>query len=462
MPPNVSKKPRLRIHYGNPYVFAESLLPALPALAQKFEIHLSLEESAHWPDSLLPDLEVLKKSSVIERMWIFPAPRSLISRHLFLAGHIRENPPEAFDLLLLGTESEVAERYLINAVQKKVVVVVYWPALGYVLLNQWIESGAVSASNPPQPEPLRKKIQGLTVGQLIRKILLRILSEVRRAAWLLRLAVLRRRKAVRRWFDRRLLPLLLRGSSFADSPLDRITSASGGRADYVLFCDTEQPRAFKALFAEHGQTGTTFLTVRHPGARLACDCDTRGPQESKKNLLLLTSFSEKRRPVPESLLRSILRDTLVVAQATGQKIFDVRSHPRSNRIWDQQIITHLRAHGIVIDDDHAGGPIAKIACSYQTAAGFGSSAVHVFRAACRRIRIVRFEEATEQIYPGSRAMDPLEEGIHWLRADGSNAAAIFQEDPASWPQPPEMSLEQVLTAIVEDKGAAAAKGISNG
>lgn len=444
------EKARLRIHYGNPYVFAESLLPALPAIADNFEIFLSLEESAHWPLDLRSKLDELQRASVIRQIWVFPEHRSLIGKHRFIVRHIRENPLSQFSMLLLGTESEVTERYLISAVNKQFPVVVYWPALGYVLLNQWIESGGMSPA-PGEPGGLRRKIRSLTLAEIVRKAALRILLELRGVVASVRAAVLRRKKAVRRWLDRRALPRLLGGRSFADGPLDRITSASGGRADYVVFCDTEQPRAFSKLFAAHGQTETKFLTVRHPGARPVCDCANRGPESRKKNLLLLTSFGEKHRPVPDSLLRSILRDTMIVAEATGQKVFDVRSHPRSNRIWDRQIMDHLRQNGIKIDNDNAGGPIAEIACTYQTASGFGSSAVHVFRAACRHIRIVRFEEATEQIYPGSRAMDPLEEGIHWLRADGSNARAIFDEDPASWPVPPAESLDQVLAGIANKR-----------
>jgi len=365
------KRQCILIYCANGYSFVEYFKPVIKSLISDFDIELIQGDYCLSTQTTKALEELSSKASFSYRIApVLNSSNPVFSYHRKINQIIKDLDKKTFDLLILGTDCNSLDRYLINfARSRKIkVVAMHSNIIQMQVLAKYRKAMGI-IDQKFFPSNFKTRVAKLKSSQnKVKFIAAQILSRITSCP----------KKFGRSWrkvSDRYLCPLLFSKTIFRQSKYDKF-QFTAGRTDGVICYDPVDLEALKQVVTP---IKTGYL-ARHPSTYYSADISQAA---SKKLLVLLTSYSVE---LPQDQF-DFWRDSIErAANETGVTEIHLRFHPRTkdNLTWPRRLIAEIGKLGlevVVVDSNQES--LAETAADYLGVIGTVSGSLRTARAASR-------------------------------------------------------------------------------
>jgi len=364
-------RPNILMYCGNGYSFGEYFKPIIEDLIGDCRIKF-LQGGYHLASATIRSLENVSQRKFFSYQIVhaFDRMESAFDYHKGISQLINSLSEESFNLLIVNTDSNLLDRYLINFARAKgmKVVIAHANIMTAEVLRSYRENKGIK-NEKLTPGSIKAKINKLHSSENKTGVILSyILKHIRSAP-------LRISRHWKSFANHYLWPWFFSKTVFRKNKYDKFSFTSG-RGDAVICYDPMDMEALKSLVP----TVKNIYLARHPSVYYSADI----PKDiSKKLLVLLTSYLVE---LPEDQF-IFWRDTIrKISQETGVTEIHIRFHPRtdSKLIWPKKLIEAIRNLGLkLVIVDSKEKPLAEIAANYVGIVGTVSGSLRTARAASR-------------------------------------------------------------------------------
>jgi len=389
---DLDKKHRILIFCGSGYGFNEFFAPVIEEISQDCAIDLLLGDY-YLTDYTLNLVKRLHSESKLSSYRVINPSgrfRSAFERYRTMHSITQSLKAERFDILLLGTDFVLFERYLIDLARSKgaLVAILQIGQLIYVLEEYRKLTGL----------PIQKKDNSSR----------NIIRSLRKRAGIIKRKVEKCWRVVK---DQYLLPLIFMGRYFSYSPYDRFTFTSG-RADLVLCYDPLEIEALKKVIPPV----KNVYCVKHPVTGY-CKCKTKINQGNRKKLLVTFSGCIDNELAKDKFFRWEEAIKHIVNLTAIDEVH-LRFHPRTspNLNWPRamlEAVKRLKCEVKVIDALKVS--LIDTVCDYVGMLGAPSGALRAARAVCPGIFVTALADCGDPSPWEQEWSLGSAEGINWIR-----------------------------------------------
>ena len=303
---------------------------------------------------------------------------------------IKQTKETPFEVLLLGTDFYLFDRYLIALARD----------LGARVV--------VLHTNILHPDILRRYLESQGMAHVVKEIHFPKRPFIERA---FKRALSITRKNLNRghvFWDRRVVPALLWKKTFPLGPDDRFTFTSG-RADAVLFYDEMDANAYRRAVP----AVKNCVVVKHPARTPLPSRKERG-HRSKSLLVLFSSYTVEMDQSKIDFWVRVIGETIVLA---GLEKVHLRFHPRmrADLTWPGKIKEKLKALPAEVTTVlPTASSLIEIVPDYAGVVGAYSGALRVARAASSEIFVIGMVAGGECCPQEGSWVLGNSEGIVWI------------------------------------------------
>jgi len=390
---------RILMCCGNGYSFSEYFKPLIEELSGSFDVEL-LQVDYHLSQATRASLnDLVSQGKVCYRLIPVFGFNSSFRHYQTINKLITALRNKPFDLLVVTTDSNLLERYLINLARSlgAKIVVIYASALFIKLLETYRKNIGVGS------EPLFKRYKNRLVGQksLKERIALIWASFFRRIC-LAGSGVIKYLKVVKGYY---IFPFIFSGKVFLRNKYEWFSFACG-RADTVICYNAMEAEAVRNVIS----TAKDVRLARHPAVYYSSVLKNNS---SRKLLVLFRIGVEK---IRDDQIDFWIRAIAKAEEVVGLDEVHLRFHPRTDRNLPGakkliDTISSLSLKLVIADTDKVSLPESLSGCSGVIGALSGS-----LRTACCVCRgfVVGLLDACGE-FPDRYWMLGDPEGINWVR-----------------------------------------------
>ena len=271
-----TKKKRLLIAYGNPYVFYGIIAPLIPKLSNLFEVFL-ITINYHLSDNVMRQFESWKKSQTIMDFLIIPVyanseatSENGLKLHLFMKRNLGFLRKLKFNFCIMGAAIHIWERYIVDCVLPRSCIRIGWWLSGFPFaLHPSLVNDFLAGYSAPElvkdlvnPWTLRKttSLNPYTGGKSLFERIFVNWRELTLAQFTKKaLSYLRNKLAIGETINRKLYPRLMVGKAFPLGKWDKATWFDTDRFD-IIFVQQRFPELFLSCLYPHAPV---FLVNLH-------------------------------------------------------------------------------------------------------------------------------------------------------------------------------------------------------
>lgn len=183
--PESDSRPRMLINWGNPYVINESVAPALPDLAKRFQIVLLLV-NYHLTKEIHDKALEWKKAGYIKDLLIAPSHGGSFAAHAYIRNIAGQLHAWKFDIFLTISAMQPYERYLTDWIlPAHCLRVVLWPHPTNLFLHAALADSVTSNAPRNQIEAEISKARQRSQPSILKELAKPSLTAVRIAVFIL-------------------------------------------------------------------------------------------------------------------------------------------------------------------------------------------------------------------------------------------------------------------------------------
>ena len=376
-------KQKILIYCGSGYVFDEIYGPIIESFRGQAAIHLLMADFYLAPRNM-DSLERLKTEGKISDYQIvqpYPRNKSAYESHRNIRDILHSLDHRRYDLLLLGSDFYVFDRYLITFARSKGATVVI------------LSTGTMWRVLREHTEGKNHNVKGI----------LRKLFDFG-TSWY---------GAFDSFINYYLFPFIFSGRIFPRNIYDRFAFASN-RADSVICFDPLEKEALRKVIPAM----KNIFLAKHPASGL-CKCGAASQNRAGKKILAAFAGNLAGEPRTDRFNRwvDIIKRALKLIDA-GE--VHLRLHPRTsnNLTWPHRLLQELQRSGFKVEIIK---PLEKSlvdsVCEYEGVIGAPSGSLRVARAVCDRIFVVGVPNNSDGGLDDQKWILGNGEGIRWLEGN---------------------------------------------
>lgn len=417
-------KKSLLLAYTNPYIFYESVFPALEEFSRDFLVGIVLV-GEYFPIGLENDLNLAFKNKILNYLKIIniegpieEVEKGLIDFKSYIDRH-------EFDLLLIGTETDMFTSRLLN-LPKTWKIASLWNTLGYCMLDQKFLEKSLTKTQIIFNPVLRSRIVGNEKG-FFYKVLSLLKSEglvftVKNILKRLNKIFFKNRKNVGVEAEVGKIMQKIFGDPIKfDEEKKSLFSMFVGFSDLNLFVDPIEKEACSKYLKDKEN-----LVIQYPSFKKADTDHLRASIEGGKMLFILTTGYCSEDKLRNNQFSSILIGIKAILKKYPISQIDLKTHPREKFLWPEDLKLRLEQKGLNVHIVHERKPIRKIVDSYDVVSGFVSSAFRDAAFSAKRTSVWGIESISHFVGSTMCAEGEINTlmwfgegaGINWVMEDG--------------------------------------------
>jgi len=363
--------PQILMFCGNGYSFGEYFKPIIEDLIGDYRIKF-LQADYHMTALTIKSLEDFSKREKFSYQIVHALNRqdSRFNYHREISRLIENLSKESFNSLIVNTDFNLIDRYLISFAKSKriKVVVIHANVMHSQVLRSYRKNMGIRDQRP-LPQEFKGKISKLRdsqnkIGFIFSYIFKRVVSFPQKISlhW-------------RKFMNYYLWPGFFSRIIFPENKYDRFHFTCG-RADRVICYDPMEVEALKTAVP----TVRNVYLARHPSSFYRRTLSEGAP---KKLLVLLTSYLTE---LPPEQFHFWIESIKRIVKKVDLDQIDLRFHPRTDKklTWPKKLIETISNLGVkleIVDNDK--DPLAESAANYVGVVGTVSGSIRTARTSCK-------------------------------------------------------------------------------